>query len=42
MAEFSRNKGGERFDLHGIDLVHPVDQIPNGQGSVCTETSAHI
>lgn len=31
MAEFQRDKPGARLDFHGIDLVHPVDQIPNGR-----------
>ena len=42
MAEFSRNKGGERFDLHGIDLVHPVDQIPNGRVPFAHNVRAYL
>ena len=42
MAEFSRNKGGERFDLHGIDLVHPVDQIPNGRVPFAQNVRAYL
>lgn len=28
MANFERDKGGTRLDFGGIDLVHPVDQLP--------------
>jgi hypothetical protein len=31
MAEFSRNKGGERLDFHGMDILSPVDLIPKGR-----------
>lgn len=41
MASFERNKSGERFDLHGIDLVHPVDQIPNGRVPYCQNVRAY-
>ena len=31
MAEFSRNKGGERLDFHGVDLLHAPDVMPPGR-----------
>lgn len=28
MAQFDRDKPGNRFDFGGMDLVHPIDQLP--------------
>jgi hypothetical protein len=31
VAEFSRNKDGERLDFHGVDLLHAPDVMPPGR-----------
>ncbi len=31
MAEFQRDKSGARLDFRGIDILHPIDRIPNGR-----------
>jgi hypothetical protein len=31
MAEFNRNKGGERLDFHGMSVASPIDMLPSGK-----------
>ena len=42
MANFERNKPGERLDFHGIDLLHPVDLMPQGKYPMAINIRAYI
>ena len=41
MAKFERDRPGNRLSFAGMDLVHPVDAIPNGRSPFCQNVRAY-
>jgi hypothetical protein len=42
MANYDRDKSGARLNFSGIDLVHPVDAIPNGKVPFAQNVRAYL
>jgi hypothetical protein len=42
VAQFKRDKPGERFDFKGMDLLHPVDRIPGGKVPFAQNVRAYV